>query len=591
MKSGVLGVLFSLLFCAFSFFPFPIRQPINDFIEDGFTHLSFRFTSNEAAAKKYMVIQCPRLSVPETEESFLDLADCLQKLETLNPALVILDTDPGVNAQSSLYKWLQGPLKIVLIAAENGKMADLSFRRHRDDSLTNAVFAFNQKKNLQIKNCVPLRGLPTAGSKAVQLLKGLSVPPSPPKKIHYFFGNNAYLKFTSLEFSKLRFPKNAFQGKIVLIRTGSFSAFESPVLTPIGILTSETLLWNDIETLLQGGKEKNVSLPVQKTFLVLFLWILWILFSRVNVLTAFLGSLFLLEFQLFVEWALFLKGISLDYFDFLFFPLLFLFLLLLWTIKSVKKQQEAIQEMERLKKNLELKNKELFSLKKLSDLGKLSAGIFHEINNPLHNLLNTLKLIAPEEGLSTDSKNFLTMALEEVKRLQRLSQNLRRLYQSVPEKVEKTVLVNDLLLFSLQVLQVSFNAKNVEVISRLSPKNLEVQAVPDKLQQVFLNLLLNALDAVPHNGTVWVESDLKDEHILVIIRDSGSGISEKVRVKIFEAFFTTKGELGTGLGLYVSFEIVNALGGDIEISNHKAGTHGAEFIVKLPRKKSNYSGG
>jgi signal transduction histidine kinase len=584
MKSWGWCGLFSVLFCALSFCPIPIRQPINDFLEDWFTHLSFRFLSHESSAKKYVVLQCPRLPVPETDDSFLPLADILRKLEILNPSVVILDTDPGVSPQSPLYSWLQGSFKdkMVLIAAEKGKRADISFQRHREESLTNAVFAFNQKKNLQIKNCVPLGGLPTAGTKAVQLLQGLLQVPEPAQKIRYFFGDGAYLRLTAFEFSKLQFQKDAFRGKTVLIRTGSFSAFDNPVLTSIGILSSETLLWNDMETLLQGGI-KNLALPIQKAALIFLLCILGLLFIRLNVLLAFLGSFFILEAQLFIEFFLFMKGVTLDYFDFLFFPLFFLLVLLLGALNRVKKQAEAIQELEQFKIKMELRNKELFSLKKMSDLGKLSAGIFHEINNPLHNLFNALKLVTSENKLSEDSKDSLNLALEEVKRLQRLSQNLRRFYQSAPEETAKTIFVNEFLLFSLQMLRTSFNAKNVEVIPRLSPKNPEIQAVPDKLQQVFLNLLLNALDAVPLCGTVWVESDLKDEQILVTIRDSGPGISEEVRASIFEAFFTTKGEKGSGLGLYVSFEIVNSLGGDIEISGYKPGC-GAEFIVKLPNK-------
>lgn len=148
----------------------------------------------------------------------------------------------------------------------------------------------------------------------------------------------------------------------------------------------------------------------------------------------------------------------------------------------------------------------------------------------------------------------------------------------------KRVNVNEILDFSLQLLSPSFRAKNIILLKKFEKDTLFIYANPDKLQQVFLNILLNALDAVQKSGKIWVETIQRNKGIQIIIRDSGPGISNEVRTDIFKAFFTTKGIKGSGLGLYVSYEVINSLGGDISISKWKEG-EGAEFVINITRDK------
>ena len=103
----------------------------------------------------------------------------------------------------------------------------------------------------------------------------------------------------------------------------------------------------------------------------------------------------------------------------------------------------------------------------------------------------------------------------------------------------------------------------------------------DKLQQVFLNLLLNAIDAVGNNGKIKVTTSIKDSQVNVVISDSGSGISNELRSEIFTAFFTTKGDKGSGLGLYITKGIIEAHGGKIWVES-KGKDKGTEVNFTLP---------
>jgi len=218
---------------------------------------------------------------------------------------------------------------------------------------------------------------------------------------------------------------------------------------------------------------------------------------------------------------------------------------------------------------------------KLSALGTMAAGIAHEINNPLFAILlysSTLrKKISDEEG---PFKEGLDIIINETIRCKGIIQDLLSFSRErEPEKVPTNL--NPIIEKVLDLLQNTLDAKGISVIKDLRPDILPCPMDPNQIQQVILNLLLNAMDAVRENGTITIRSyvDNLNKCIVGEIADSGCGISEEVLPKIFDPFYSTKSK-GTGLGLAVSYGIIQNHGGELKVFS-KMG-EGARFVVEIP---------
>ena len=218
---------------------------------------------------------------------------------------------------------------------------------------------------------------------------------------------------------------------------------------------------------------------------------------------------------------------------------------------------------------------------RLAAIGQMAAGIGHEINNPLMNINSLAKLIEqdiPEK--ETQTRSDLQALRKEVKRCARIVQGILNFAREAePQYVEFDIvklLGDTVLLFERrgQQLGVSFS------LDRKSP--LFVHGDPNQLQQVFVNILLNALHAVRQNGKVAIHVIEQQEHVVVRVLDDGVGIREQDLPQIFNPFFSTKDEgEGTGLGLSVSYGIVKKHQGNIQVSNRPEG--GVKVEVVLPR--------
>ncbi|MBN2143507.1 MAG: hypothetical protein JW774_02680 [Candidatus Aureabacteria bacterium] len=579
----------AIILFVFAFPDFSWEKDVNTWVKETFIRISFKLRDPGDTARKashYLVIECPKIPIPETNESFYDVAGVLKKLQVLNPAVIIFDTDPGVSKDSPLQYWLTSLTfkeKMVFVSPEKGRNIATLYKRKRDYSMTNAVFAFHQKKNLEVAYFKEWDHLPPVGDKVVEIISDRSQTPGgkEPVFIHYYFNDEDIPHQNSRELIQTRLPPCSYEGKIILIRTGSFSAFEKPFLTAVGIQKPETLLFNDIETRLNRPASKMIPGYAEWILLGLFLSLLAWLFLQCNVLKALIFSIFLYELNFFAWYFLFQKGWDFRYGDFIILPFLFILAAGVFRISRLTRNQDALKELEVLKKILIHRNKELAAKNRLSELGRLSASIYHEISNPLHNITNAMKSLKQGGKFSQESSEILDIALSELQRLQRLSKNLKQFYHPVSQE-KKQIDVNELLTFGFQMMNTAFYAKKIEIVKDMKTGRCLVDANPDQLLQVFLNLLLNALDAVRESGKIWIESGEKEGRIVVKIRDSGPGIIDEIRADIFKAFFTTKGEKGSGLGLSVSYEIINSLGGDIVLSPFQAG-YGAEFVIHLPK--------
>lgn len=216
---------------------------------------------------------------------------------------------------------------------------------------------------------------------------------------------------------------------------------------------------------------------------------------------------------------------------------------------------------------------------KLAVIGQLAAGVAHEIGNPLTSISSIVQLM---QRRTKDA--FLVEQLANVRsNIDRISKIVRELVDfSRPPGYEKSpVQINDVLRTALGIVRYDKRVRKVEFRTRLDDDLPLLNIIPDQILQVFINILFNALDAVDGEGLIEVSSLLTDEHINIIIKDSGCGMDSETLGKIFDPFFTTK-EVGkgTGLGLSVSYGIVKKFMGDILVESRPK--QGSTFTIKLP---------
>jgi signal transduction histidine kinase len=240
----------------------------------------------------------------------------------------------------------------------------------------------------------------------------------------------------------------------------------------------------------------------------------------------------------------------------------------LW-IKKVMREQ-ADREMQRHQQRTE----------KMAALGKLAGGMAHEIRNPLTFLRVSAEHLEESENLSEQERNLLGGMIGEVNRINKLIEELLSLGRVGSDLLE-LVDLEHLLQKIARLAGSRISEEKIELEVSLALGGSVVYGSEDKLQQLFMNLLLNAVEAVQGGETrlVRVIAETEGTQAVVTVRDSGAGIPNEIRERIFEPFFTTK-ESGTGLGLALCYNIVSAHGGSIELA--ETGEGGACFVVRLP---------
>ena len=207
----------------------------------------------------------------------------------------------------------------------------------------------------------------------------------------------------------------------------------------------------------------------------------------------------------------------------------------------------------------------LLRSEKLAAVGRLSATVAHEINNPLEALTNLHYLMAGEENLSPELRGLLEHADGELRRLESIARHTLtfarpRLDAGPSDAV--AIATNAVAMFQSRCLS------RGGVIRLVAPAEAMVHIPADELRQVLTNLLSNACDALEGNeGIVEVTLQANPESVTIIVCDTGSGIPPEYLAHIFEPFFTTKSETGTGIGLWVTRELVEKVGGAIEASS------------------------
>jgi two-component system NtrC family sensor kinase len=231
---------------------------------------------------------------------------------------------------------------------------------------------------------------------------------------------------------------------------------------------------------------------------------------------------------------------------------------------------------------------QLLQSEKLAAMGRLTSQIAHELNNPLYGIMNTLELLKTEISADNRRRKILEMALSETIRLSDL---LRKMLSfSKPDQEERhPVDINSVLDEILLLHEKQLKENDINIAATFAEGLNLINASKNQLRQVFLNMVANARDAMPDGGTLSVVTSCDTDTVFVEVTDTGTGIREEHLDKIFDSFFTTKGEVkGVGLGLSVCYGFIKDHGGDIEVKSQVG--EGTSFTISLPVHTAGDSG-
>jgi PAS domain S-box-containing protein len=232
--------------------------------------------------------------------------------------------------------------------------------------------------------------------------------------------------------------------------------------------------------------------------------------------------------------------------------------------------------------------KQLIHTQKMESIGTLAAGVAHEVGNPLASI-SALVQILQRSSEDEFVKEKLDLVVNQVKRISKIIRDLVDFSRPSNYELEPTD-VNDNIREAMEIVRVGKKAKDIEFELDLDDSVSLLHLVTDQMQQVFVNMFINAVDAIAERkknemnefeGRIFTRTEETASHIIVTIEDNGCGIAEDKTQKVFEPFFTTKEEgEGTGLGLWVSYGIIKSFKGSIKITS--AVNEGTVFIISLP---------
>jgi len=250
------------------------------------------------------------------------------------------------------------------------------------------------------------------------------------------------------------------------------------------------------------------------------------------------------------------------------------------SVAAAVENANLYSELAEFARELERSQAQLVQAEKMAAIGRLAASLAHEINNPLQAIHNSLHL-SLHRGLDEGKRaQYLSMAQGEVQRLIEIVQRMLDFYRPSRGGAAPADL-NSVVENVLALAEKRLQHGKVRVHTHLSPGLPLLPIVADQISQVFLNIVINAIEDMPAGGDLYLETQLAEggEWVLVNFRDTGVGMSPEQVANLFEPFYTTKPD-GTGLGLAISYGIVERHGGTIEVSSRPG--QGTTFVVKLP---------
>ncbi|MDO8589078.1 MAG: ATP-binding protein [Armatimonadota bacterium] len=254
-------------------------------------------------------------------------------------------------------------------------------------------------------------------------------------------------------------------------------------------------------------------------------------------------------------------------------------------IQKIELYQSLEQQVLKLSEALEELSKtqaELTQADKLASIGQLAGGVAHEINNPLHIMLGRAEMLLESVSPNSPEHRDVQILYEQVERLTKLVRNLLKFARRGESAERRPVDLNEVIAQTLELVETQMTCDNITISLKPAEHLPPVWGSVGELQQVFLNITLNAYQAMKHTGgELEIITHATNQNVEVIFSDTGPGISSENLSRLFEPFFSTKPEgEGSGLGLSVSYGIVQAHGGLIDVKS-KPGA-GARFTIRLP---------
>ena len=252
-------------------------------------------------------------------------------------------------------------------------------------------------------------------------------------------------------------------------------------------------------------------------------------------------------------------------------------------INAVARQVALVIERKQAEKDKLKLHNQLLHADRLATIGMLAAGVAHELNEPLGNILGFAQLAKKCPGLPESAGH-------DIGKIEMASLHAREIIQkllvfarqSQPHKTQ--VNLNQVVQDGLYFFEARCAKEGIELIRQLSPELPEIIADPGQLNQLLVNLVVNALQSMPGTGKITVQTRFSNNNVYLIVKDTGTGMSKEVLDKIFIPFFTTKDVgHGTGLGLPVVYGIVTAHGGTIDVKSEPG--CGTQFEIQLPLVK------
>ena len=250
-----------------------------------------------------------------------------------------------------------------------------------------------------------------------------------------------------------------------------------------------------------------------------------------------------------------------------------------YALEKKRLEDELRRYTDHLEEEIQLRLKEVIQAEKLASLGQLVAGIAHEINSPLTVISLYAQMLA--SIISEEKpKQYVEVIISHVNAVSRIVSGLLDFSRS--SKTEKVNIdLNEVTLKVLNVIKYQLDLSQISVNSEMLLPMPLVFADPDRIQQVIMNIIINAHQAMGKGGTISIVTERYDEETVQLsISDNGKGIADKDRDSIFKPFFTTKSTGGTGLGLSISKEIIDSHGGELDFESTVG--EGTSFNIRLP---------
>lgn len=244
--------------------------------------------------------------------------------------------------------------------------------------------------------------------------------------------------------------------------------------------------------------------------------------------------------------------------------------------KAERNADERQKAYDELQKTFE----QLLQAEKLTSLGELSAGIVHEVRNPLGAIKGAVEILEDELAEDSPRREFADLAKKEVERLDKLVGEFLRFARPATLSVGENDL-NKIVESVVSLVENQAIAQSVPVKRNLQENLPKVSVDGEQIKQVLLNLAINSLQAMPDGGELIFRTFGEDKICVVEIGDTGSGIDEKISGKIFDPFFTTK-EKGVGLGLSIAHKIVSQHNGNLSVESNNGNT---VFALHLPKNQ------